>query len=300
MGKPAVGVILLNYKGLTDTLECIGSLKNINTSNFSMKIIVVDNDSQDGSAQKLSKLKGIEFIKSSSNTGFSGGNNIGIKEALRENLTYVLILNNDTYTDKSFLKELISAAKYGDIITPKIYFAPGYEFHKERYSKNQKGKVIWYAGGEIDWNNILGRHLGVDEIDRGQHQKRKNIEFATGACMLVKSEVFKKIGFLDEAYFLYLEDMDFSVRAIRAGFKIIYEPKSVLWHKNASASGGSGSSLQNYFISRNRLLFAFKYAPIRTKFSLVKHIFLQAKNPIVRKALIDFLTLNFGKGSFLK
>jgi len=142
--------------------------------------------------------------------------------------------------------------------------------------------------------------LGVDEVDRGQFAKRKLITFATGACMLVKRSVFEKIGYFDEKYFLYLEDMDFCVRAKNAGFKIIFEPEAVLWHKNASSSGGSGSALQDYFITRNRLLFAFKFASIRTKFALFRQILGQIRSPIKRKALADFLTFNFGKGSYIK
>ena len=92
--------------------------------------------------------------------------------------------------------------------------------------------------------------------------------------------------------------MDFCIRAKKSGFKIIFEPHAIIWHKNASSSGGSGSNLQDYYITRNRLLFAFKYAKIKTKIAVLKQITKQATSQIKRKALLDFLTMRFGKGNF--
>ena len=294
-----IAIVVLNYNGKENTLACINSIKKLNKSNYKVKLIVVDNASNDGSREALSKIKDITLVKNDKNLGYSGGNNIGIKHALSLGSEYILILNNDTIVEKSLIINLINSAKKGDIVSPKIYFAKGFEFHKNRYKKEDLGKVIWYAGGKIDWQNVMGIHIGVDEIDHGQFSKRLEIDLATGACMLIKRQVFEKIGFFDEKYFLYLEDMDFCVRAKRAGFKIIFEPKAILWHKNASSGGGSGSGLQDYYISRNRLLFATKYAKARTKFAVFKQILSQINSPIKRKALIDFVTFNFGKGSFL-
>ena len=294
-----IAIVVLNYNGKENTLACINSIKKLNKSNYKVKLIVVDNASNDGSSEALSKIKDIMLVKNDKNLGYSGGNNIGIKHALSLGSEYILILNNDTIVEKSLIINLINSAKKGDIVSPKIYFAKGFEFHKNRYKKEDLGKVIWYAGGKIDWQNVIGIHIGVDEVDHGQFSKRLEINLATGACILIRRQVFKKIGFFDEKYFLYLEDMDFCVRAKRAGFKIIFEPKAILWHKNASSGGGSGSGLQDYYISRNRLLFATKYAKARTKFAVFKQILSQINSPIKRKALIDFVTFNFGKGSFL-
>ena len=294
-----IAIVVLNYNGKENTLACINSIKKLNKSNYKVELIVVDNASNDGSSEALSKIKDIMLVKNDKNLGYSGGNNIGIKHALSLGSEYILILNNDTIVEKSLIINLINSAKKGDIVSPKIYFAKGFEFHKNRYKKEDLGKVIWYAGGKIDWQNVIGIHIGVDEVDHGQFSKRLEINLATGACILIRRQVFKKIGFFDEKYFLYLEDMDFCVRAKRAGFKIIFEPKAILWHKNASSGGGSGSGLQDYYISRNRLLFATKYAKARTKFAVFKQILSQINSPIKRKALIDFVTFNFGKGSFL-
>ena len=289
-----VAIIVLNYNGYQNTIDCVASLKKIKGKN-KVEIIVVDNASIDESRKNLPNLKGIKLILNDKNLGYSGGNNVGIKYALENNFDAALILNNDTYTDQNLITNLVNATKEAEIVCPKIYFAPGYEFHKSRYAKKDIGKVIWYAGGHIDWDNILGVHDGVDEVDNGQFQKTREIDMATGAALFVKSEVFKKIGMFDEKYFLYLEDMDFCVRAKKSCFKIIFEPSAILWHKNAGSSS-SGSPLQDYYITRNRLLFAAKYARLRTKFALLRQIITKIKEPIKRKALFDFLMLKFGKG----
>lgn len=295
-----ISIILLNFNGLENTLDCLRSLSTIDKKGFSVTIIVVDNNSEDKSAQVLAKQRGIKFIKNESNLGFSAGNNVGIRYALSKGSNYVMILNNDTTVDPSLVQYLSVLAKRGDIISPKIYFAKGHEFHKKRYKKDDLGKVIWYAGGQIDWQNILGVHSGVDEVDHGQYNKPRQVDFATGACMLVKREVFEKIGLFDEKYFLYLEDMDLCVRASKIGFKIIYQPKAKIWHKNAASTGGSGSSLQDYYITRSRLLFALKFATLRAKMALFKQISLQSvSNPVKRKALIDFARGYFGPASNL-
>src|SRR3989344_5999106 len=214
------------------------------------------------------------------NLGFAGGNNVGLIDAIKRGADYVLFLNNDVILPDDLLVQLVKVAESNEkigLVAPKIYFAKGFEFHKKRYKKSDLGKVIWYAGGQIDWQNIIGIHLGVDEIDQGQFKKRK-ISFATGCCMLISADVFHKIGMLDEKYFLYLEDMDLSYRAQKAGFKILFEPSAIIWHKNAASAGGSGSRLQEYYFTRNRLLFTFRYAKLKTKLALLRHIIKKSTN----------------------
>ncbi|KKS04136.1 MAG: putative glycosyltransferase [Candidatus Curtissbacteria bacterium GW2011_GWA2_41_24] len=226
MDKLKIIAVILNYKGLEDTLECLDSLRRCSQDNLKTEFIVVDNNSDDGSVEALLKLEDVNLIENQKNLGFAGGINVGIEAALKKETDFILILNNDTIVDRFLIKNLLNSSQYGGIISPKIYFAPGFEFHKLRYTKSESGKVIWYAGGRIDWQNIIGKHIGVDDVDHGQFSKRLEIDLATGACMLIKRQVFEKIGFFDKKYFLYLEDMDFCVRAKRAGFKIIFEPKA--------------------------------------------------------------------------
>ncbi len=288
-----IAIIILNYNSHQNTVECIKSVKKLKKTNYQLEIIVIDNNSQDNSKEILQNINGITYIESDKNLGYAGGNNLGIKLALKKECQYLLIINNDTIVDKNLLVYLLINSIKADIIAPKIYFAPGNEFHKDRYMQENLGKVIWFAGGKIDWNNIMGIHIGVDEVDTGQFNKKREIDFATGACMFISRKVFEKIGQFDEKYFLYLEDMDFSYRAKKAGFKILFEPKAVIWHKNAQSAGGSGSNLQDYYITRNRLLFAFKFAKLKTKLAVLKQAILQIKNKTKRQALFDFLTMKF-------
>ena len=301
----SVSVSVLNFNGEKNTLECVESLKKIDTSKLKLNIIVVDN----GSVKKLDLKDGqwgntsLKVIINQKNLGFSGGHNVGIEYALKKGSDFIVILNNDTYVDKNFLEELLKAtekdAKIG-ILVPKIYFAPGFEFHKDRYSKEEKGKIFWYAGGEMDWNNVIGHNRGVDQIDKGQFDSTSETELATGCCMLIKKEVFEEIGLFDDNFYLYYEDADLSMRVKKKGFKIFYVPSSIIWHKNAGSAGGSGSKLQDYYITRNRLLFGMRYAPIRAKLALLKEsvkIFLTGRY-WQKRGILDFYLGRFGRGSY--
>jgi GT2 family glycosyltransferase len=300
-------ISLLNFNGKNNTLDCLRSLETIKTGNFKLKVLVVDNASTEDSAHVFSNFKSkifdFKFIQNKINLGFSGGQNIAIEYALANKTDYVLVLNNDAYVDPNFLNELLKVAetdKNIGILVPKIYFAPGFEFHKDRYSEKEKGKVFWYGGGKMDWANVIGHHRGVDEVDRGQYDKIEGTELATGCCMLVKREVFEQAGVFDNNYFLYYEDSDLSVRVKKAGFGISYVPKSMVWHKNAGSAGGSGSELQDYYITRNRLLFGFKYAPARSKLALFREslALLLKGRKWQKQGVIDFYKKRFGKGSF--
>ena len=176
----------------------------------------------------------------------------------------------------------------------------GSEFHKDRYKKAEIGRVIWYAGGTIDWKNMIASHRGVDEVDKGQYEKLEKTDFASGCCVMIKREVLVKIGLFDEKYFLYYEDNDLCQRAKIAGYEIYYQPNAILWHKNAGSTGGSGSILQDYYITRNRLLFGFKFAALKTKLSLVKEslgLMLNGRQ-WQKKGALDFYLNCFGKGSY--
>ena len=185
-------------------------------------------------------------------------------------------------------------------MAPRFIFAPGFEFHKDRYKKEERGKVIWFAGGMIDWKNIHGHHRGVDEVDHGQYDRIWEADFITGCCLAARRQVFEKIGLLDRRYFLYYEDLDFCQRAKRAGFKILYIPAAFLWHQNAGSAEGSGSNLQDYYISRNRLLFGLRYAPLRTKLALAREslVNLFSGRPWQKRGILDFYLGKFGKGNY--
>src|SRR3989344_1460104 len=260
-----IAAVILNYNGLRLLPECLESLRLLKTAVHS---IIVDNASTDGSPELIgSKFSEATLIRNSTNLGFAEGNNIGIRFALAKKFDAVMLLNSDTKVHPQLVTQLVKANV--DLASPKIYFYPGFEFHHHRYTKPDRGKVIWYAGGSVDWNNVLGVHRGVDEVDRGQYDQAVDLDFATGCCLLIHRRVFDRIGLLDPKFFLYYEDVDFSVRAHRAQFSIRYVPEAYLWHKNAQSSQ-SGGDLHQYYFPRNRLLFGLRYAPLKTKQALIR------------------------------
>lgn len=300
---PKVFVIVLNFNGKEDTRDCLDSLKSLIADRGSVEIVVVDNGSTDGSVEAIKKqILGSKFpvhlIENQENLGFAGGNNVGIKFALEKGADFVLILNNDTFVDPNLVGQLLRVAgpdKKAGVLGPKIYFASGFEYHQGRYKPSDLGKVIWYAGGKTDWENILFSHRGVDEVDQGQYDQVEETGFVTGCAMLVKKEVFEKIGFFEERYFAYLEDVDFCERAKKAGFKLVYAPSAFLWHKIARTSGGIGSEVQDYYLTRNRLLFGFHYGKFRTKLALFRESLKLLLVNSKREGVIDFYLGRFGK-----
>jgi GT2 family glycosyltransferase len=297
-----VFIVTINYKGHKNTLELLESLRKIK-KDFELSVIIVDNFPADQIKIDQGKYNdlNLKVIYNKVNLGFSGGNNVGIDYALKNGADYVLVLNNDTLVDPNFLTELILAldAPNAGIAVPKIYFAKGYEYHK-KYETSDLGKVFWYAGGIIDWNNVIGHHRGVDEVDEGQYDNTEKTELATGCCMLIKREVLDKVKGYDERYFLYYEDADLGERVKKEGYDLIFEPKSKIWHKNAQSTGGSGSDLQDYFITRNRLMFGVSFAPLRSRIALIRESlrFIKSGRKWQKKGALDFYFRKFGKGSY--
>ncbi len=294
--------VILEYNNPKMTLETLSSLAKVKLPpNLKHQIILIDNSPvPDGTLKKaVTQYKNLKYIQTHKNTGFAAGNNLGIKLGLKQKHDYFLLLNNDVKVSPSLLTNLFKSIENGaDIVVPKIYFAKGYEYHKDRYQRSELGKVIWYAGGQFDWNNIYSKHSGMDEVDQGQFNQSKSVELANFCCILIKKSVFDLIGLLNKDYFLYWEDADFSVRAKNAGFKLIYQPKAKIWHKS-SGSSGSGSSLHDYYLTRNRLIFGFKYARLKTKLALVRESLklLLTGRQSQKKGIIDYYLKRLGKGS---
>ncbi len=306
MGKKKIVISILNFNSGKETIECLKSLQKIDQTGFDLETIVRDNGSVEELKINESEFKDINLKVDigKENLGFSGGHNVIIKKAIHDGADYVLILNNDVIVDKKFLTELFQEIEKDTqigVVVPKIYFAKGYEFHHDRYQEKDLGKVIWYAGGEMDWENIIGFHRGVDHVDEGQFDTVEETPFPTGACMLVSRSVIEKTGMFDDRYFLYYEDSDWAMRIKKAGFKIVYVPNSIIWHKNA-ASSGSGSPLHDYYITRNRLLFGLQYASVRTKTALIKESLklLVSGRKWQKTGVRDYYMRKFGKGLFKK
>lgn len=248
MSTPKVIIIVLNWNGKKDTCECIESLKHINYPNY--KILLVDNGSSDGSAQYFrEKYPEVILIENEKNLGYSEGNNVGIRYAIKNNFEYILILNNDTIVDPGFLDELVDAAESdgkSGILGPKAYYA-------------EPSNMIYYAGAKINWYTGQPKHIGQKKIDVGQFNQVKYVDFVAGCCMLIKKEVIEKIGLLPNDYFLLWEDIDYSVNAKRHGYELVYVPSSKIWHKE-SASIRKIKSKRLFLSARNRIIFYKKYA----------------------------------------
>lgn len=278
-------VILVNYKKWEDTVVCVNSIQKAKDQPH---IIVVDNGSGNDSVSKLREhFPDLDIIASSENIGFSAGNNLGIKKALRLGAKVIYILNNDTEVDPNlFYKSYRYLVGKDRIAGGKIYYAKGYEFHPEQKGK---GNVLWYAGGYMDWQSVIARHTGVDEIDRGQHDQTKDVDFITGCFIAVPKRVFNRVGLLDEPFFLYLEDMDFTLKVLKAGYQAKYNPNLIVYHRNSSATV-AGSPLVDYYLTRNRFFIGRRYGSFRLQFALFREaLFRNWGSPIRRAAFLDFL-----------
>lgn len=282
--------ILVNYKDAKVTAECVHSIQKCKDAPH---IIVVDNGSSAEVVQELKDLcPGLDLVLAGGNVGFSVGNNIGIKKALKMGAEVVYIINNDTLADPNlFFRAYRYVAGKNRIAGAKIYYAKGYEYHE---SQKGQGNILWYAGGYFDWSMAVSRHFGIDEVDHGQFDKIKPVDFVTGCFIAVPRQVFKKIGLLDEPFFLYLEDSDFSLHAKKMGIEVMYNPTLILHHCNSSSTG-AGSPLVDYYMTRNRFFIGKRYGSIRLRFALFKEAILRNwRSPIRRAAFLDYLLGRMG------
>lgn len=249
-------IILLNYNGWKDTVECVKSLAVIKGTDT--HIVVVDNCSTDDSVEKLkAELPDeVTLLQADENNGFSAGNNIGIRYALKNQADYILLLNNDTVTDQDFLTPLVEfASRTPDCgcISSRIYYY---------YEKNK----IWYDGGAFHPYNCRAEHYRFDE-DGSTVTGIHEATFISGCCMLIPATVIRKIGLMDERYFLYVEDTEYSLRIQKAGYKLYWDADHHFYHK-VSASTGNKSKLSQYYEIRNRYLIAEQYLTRSQRFSM--------------------------------
>ncbi len=264
--QPKVSIVILNWNSYEVTRDCFLSLRKLAYPNF--EVVLVDNGSIDSSAEKLAQeFPETRVIKNDQNLGFTGGNNIGMRDALRRGTDYLLLLNNDTIVAPNFLAELVrvaeSDARIG-MVNPKIYYF-------------EPADRIWYAGGKyIRWRTFP-KHFGLRQRDDGSYDQMQEVSFATGCALLIKAGVAQKIGLLDDIFFLSFEDVDWSVRALAAGYKAVYVPASVIWHRDSYVTEKNlGFAQREFYNMRNTVLCARKYLLIRHLplfvFSLSKYV----------------------------
>ncbi len=301
-----ISIVIVHYNAEADTLKCLDSLRRLEAKRFRYQIIVLDNASKEifTVPPKLQELP-LEILRSETNLGFTGGNNLLVKHALETYQSdYVLLLNNDTIVSPNFLTELhaylVNHPEVG-MVNPLIYFTAGREFHQSSYQPKDLGKVLWFGGGSIDWRNLDAFHRGIDELDRGQFAADSDMDFATGCCVLLPRKVLEIVGGLDDRYFLYLEDVDWSMRVKYHGFALKLCPTAKIWHTNAGSTGGPGSPLHLYYQTRNRLWFCWRYGSWRTKLTVISLAVRLAWRGgyYERRAIVDVVVGNLGKQTIL-
>ena len=259
--KPKLFTVVLNWNGKEDLVECLRSLQ---ASLYSTSILVVDNDSTDGSTDLLRlQFPHVTTIQNAANLGFAG-NNVGIMEAVRRGAEYVFLVNNDTWVAPDCIGQLVSAAEEAvdaGLLSPRICY----------YSKPG---IIWYDGGSLNqagpfW---LSDHLNADAAVQNVSGERANVDYVSGCAMLIKRSVIERIGGLDSRFFMYWEDVDYSLRAKAAGFNLVHEPSALVLHK-VSRSSGVESPDFFYYIRSNRYFIAKRKLPTNMGFGLRwKHV----------------------------
>lgn len=238
---PLVSIITINYKQAEVTNQLLESLQKLHWQNI--EIIVVDNASGEEDLNKLdTRWNKVSLIKSKSNLGFAGGNNLGIKQAKGD---YILLLNNDTEVPPLFLEQMVELLESDPTIgavSPKIKF-----FYDQQR--------IQYAGfTAMNPFTLRMNAIGSKQIDNGDYDEVKETHYAHGCSMMVPRKVIEKVGMMAEDYFLYYEEHDWCTKIKKAGYKIFYQPKSVVLHKE-SISVSKNSPMKTYYLNRNRILY---------------------------------------------
>ena len=240
-------VIVLNFNGEHLLPACLDSLAQ--QSGADIDTVVVDNASSDGSAMLVAqKYPWVRFLALDKNYGFSMANNVALRDALDRGSDYALLLNNDTFAAPDFISQMLTVIQSDSRIAtvcPKIYFA-------------HQPDMLWYAGGDFSLWTSATRHRGWMETDRGQFDHLQEITQATGCAMLVRRSAMREVGLLDEQFWIYAEDLDWSVRFRKHGYRLAFAPKSHLWHLDGATnvkSMGKGSEAVRQFLSTRNMVF---------------------------------------------
>ena len=249
MMKPKIGLVTVTYNSATVLDEFLASVRALR--GVEAVLYAIDNASKDDSVRRLETdpPPGCVVIPNKDNVGVAAGNNQGINAALKDGATHVLLINNDVRFGPDLVATLLAEMDRCDagMIVPKMYFA-------------DTPKTIWCCGGFLDWKRgYMPRHYGAKETDVGQFDTARWVDDAPTCCMLIRAEVFAKVGFMDERYFVYGDDTDFVHRARESGFGLRYTPAVVLDHKVSILTGGPYSEFSMRWSTRSRGLFIAKH-----------------------------------------
>lgn len=248
---PRVSIVLLNWNSYAVTLDCVLSLRKLDYPNY--EVLLVDNGSKDASPDRLAAAAPeLRLLRSETNLGFAGGCNIGIRDAVARGADYVLLLNNDTLVAPDFLTQLIRVAESDPqigVLNPKIL------------SVDPPGLIDYGGGVHTAWR-LCPKVLGQHQKDEGQCDELREVTFLTGCALLVKAEVIRRVGVLELVYFHLMEDVEWSLRALRAGYKGMYVPQSLVWHKgHTTVKHHHDNGFLEFYFTRNNIIFLRKHLP---------------------------------------
>lgn len=252
----SVAIVIVNWNSYEVTRQCLDSLRTITYKNF--EAVLVDNGSDDGSGEKLkAEYPEVTLLTNSTNLGFTGGNNRGIQYALDKAHDYIMLLNNDAIATADFLGNLVTTLESDSTISaiqPKIM----YDYDRT---------VIWNAGGRFQAFFSLMKTIGEAEKDTGQCDQPGPTQWITGCCFMIRASVVRQIGLLDDKFFIYYEDADWSLKLRKSGRKMWYEPRAKIFHiagmsdVNRDKHGeGNVSPFSIYQGVRNHLFIVRRYA----------------------------------------
>ena len=245
---PDVAAVDINWNAWSDTIDCLRQLRGCDFPQACLHLVVADNGSTDPPPEEIKEIEDVDVLLLGKNAGFAGGNNVAIRRALERDAEMVLLVNNDTILPPGFLLPLVQTLRDNPLVglvCPKMYYA-------------DPPDRLWYAGARLREPRLLGEMIGMGEIDQGQYDSPNRTDYIVGACVLIRREVFERIGFLDELFFFYHEDVDFSLRAATAGYTCWYQPESQIWHR-VSSSTRTDLPLRVYHYNRARTALLCKH-----------------------------------------
>jgi len=244
-----IGIVTVTYNSAAVIDDFLSSM--LAQTEVDFILYIVDNASTDGTVHRLAKCEDrrVVLIQNSANLGVAEGNNVGIKAALNMGCGRVLLINNDTLFDPGLLATLNQGMeRHGcEIAVPKILFF-------------DRPDTIWYGGGYFNSLRGCGNHYGLGKKDCAQYDSPRAVTYSPTCCMLIKRDVFIRVGLMDPIYFIYFDDTDFCLRAFRNGIKLLYLPSAQMLHKVSSLTGGV-SEFTLRFITRNHVYYVLKHYP---------------------------------------
>lgn len=277
MATPSVAIVVVNYNGGAFIDEFAASLARVTYPE--QRLFIIDNGSTDGSRQRLRDLfsppgsgtagTNACIVENERNLGLAAALNQALQYCLDGRTNYVLLLNSDTTHTPEFIDKLVAAADDRTIVVPKVlsYF--------------DRGRINTHAGG-FDWTRGTFHHTHDGRPDGPRTAARREIETASFCCMLIPSLAFHDVGGMDERLAMYYEDTDFAARARAMGYRLLFEPSAIIYHREGGSSGGKESPFKHYYATRNRPYLVKKHAG-RLRYALFTGYFLTTR--LARMAL---------------